>query len=143
MKILLDTNVVLDVLLERVEWVADAEKIWQASRDGRLSSYISASAVTDLYYISRKLVGPEKSRKIIRDCLDVLEIVGVPRDHLEAAYALGGTDFEDDLQVVCAIGVPLDAIVTRDPEGFASSPIPVLSPAQLIAKLSAGTADDV
>jgi len=137
MRVLLDTNVVLDVLLERGEWLADADIIWQVSRAGRVWSYVSASSVTDLYYISRKLAGRDKARRIIRDCLDVLGIIAVTRDHLEAAYALETGDFEDDLQIVCAMVVPLDAIVTRNPADFFSSAIPVWTPAQLIAHLTA------
>jgi predicted nucleic acid-binding protein len=48
MRVQLDTNVLLDVLLERSEWLAEAEIIWQASRAGQISSYMSASSMTDL-----------------------------------------------------------------------------------------------
>lgn len=138
MKILLDTNIVLDVLLERAEWLAEAEILWEASSDGRLSSYMTASSVTDIDYISRRLVGSERARQLIRRCLDDLRIIGVTADLIEAAYARGGTDFEDDLQIVCAGAVQLDKIVTRDAAGFANSPIPVLTPTELIALLSSG-----
>ena len=143
MKVLIDTNVVLDILLERSEWVEDAERIWQASRDGRLTSHVSASSITDVYYISRGLTNPENARNIVRRCLDELRVVAVASDELETAYAFGGSDFEDDLQVACAVAVSLDAIVTRDPEGFPLSPIPVLSPAEVIARLREGSSDDV
>ena len=143
MKVLIDTNVVLDILLERSEWIVDAEGIWQASRDGRLTSHVSASSITDVYYISRRLTNPENARNIVRRCLDELRIVAVTSDELETAYAFGGSDFEDDLQVACAVAVSLDAIVTRDPKGFPLSPIPVLSPAELIARLREGSSDDV
>jgi hypothetical protein len=143
MNLLLETNVVLDVLLRRPDWLADAEIIWKASEDGRLSSSISASSITDLYYISRRLVGAERARQVVRDCLDVIGIIGVTGALLEAAYALEGVDFEDDLQVACAMSVPLDAIVTRDPAGFATSPIPAFTPAQLIAQLNESPPSDV
>jgi hypothetical protein len=84
MILLLETNVVLDVLLRRPDWLADAEIIWKASEDGRLSSYISASSITDLYYISRRLVGAERARQVVRDCLDVIGIIGVTGALLEA-----------------------------------------------------------
>jgi len=137
MRVLLDTNVVLDVLLERSDWLADADIIWQASRAGRVWSYVSASSITDLFYISRKLAGRDRARQIVRRCLDVLGIIGVTRDHLEAAYDLETGDFEDDLQTVCALAVPLDVIVTRNPAHFSSSAIPVWTPRQLIAHLTA------
>jgi hypothetical protein len=55
---------------------------------------------------------------------------------LHAAQAFSGPDFEDDLQIACALQVNVDAIVTRDPRGFAASPIPVLTPADLVVVLS-------
>ena len=52
MKVLLDTNVILDVLLRQGQWLAEAEVVWQASTDGRLESCATASSLTDIYYIS-------------------------------------------------------------------------------------------
>jgi predicted nucleic acid-binding protein len=136
MNVVLDTNIVLDVLLERAEWLAEADLIWRASSEGSLLSHITASSITDIYYISRRLVGPERARQGVRRCLDRLGIIGVTGELLEAAFALEGRDFEDDLQIACAIDEGLDAIVTRNPGDFADSPIPVLTPAELIDRLS-------
>ncbi|MGO9601448.1 MAG: type II toxin-antitoxin system VapC family toxin [Isosphaeraceae bacterium] len=102
-----------------------------------------ASSITDVHYISRRLTNPENARNIVRRCLDELRVVAVTSDELETAYAFGGSDFEDDLQVACAVAASLDAIVTRDPKGFPLSPIPVLSPAELIARVREGSSDDV
>jgi predicted nucleic acid-binding protein len=135
MKVLLDTNVVLDLLLERDPWRAEAEAIAQASADGRLQAYVSASSITDIFYISRRLVGADRARRVVRDCLDTLQIVGVTRELLEAADRRTGSDFEDNLQVECALAAGLEAIITRDSNGFESSPTTVLTPAELIARL--------
>jgi predicted nucleic acid-binding protein len=137
MKVLLDTNIVLDVLLERAEWLAEAETIWRASSDGRLLSHGTASSITDIYYISRRLAGHERARQSVRRCLDHLYVIGVTGPLLEAAFALEGRDFEDDLQIACASADQLDGIVTRNRADFADSPIPVLTPAELIAQLGA------
>src|SRR5260370_42494702 len=102
MKVLLDTNVVLDVLLQRGQWLAEAEAIWQASMDGRLVPCISASSLTDIYYISRRLVGREQARQAVRQCLDVLVILSTDSDTLEQAYAFQANDFEDGLQIASA-----------------------------------------
>ena len=56
-RILLDTNVVLDVLLKREPWVSDASVIWQANDEGRLVGYLMASALTDIFYIACRLAG--------------------------------------------------------------------------------------
>jgi predicted nucleic acid-binding protein len=135
MKVLLDTNVILDLVLEREPWRAAAEAIAQAGADGRLQAHVCASSITDIYYISRKLVGAERARIIIRLCLARLHIVSVTRDPLDAAERRGGSDFEDDLQTECAILAHLDGIVTRDPSGFAASAIPVLTADQSLDRL--------
>ena len=135
MRILLDTNVLLDVLLKRGDWLANAETIWQAGIDGRLAGCVTASSVTDIYYISRRLVSMQAARRVVRQCLDCLDILSVDNEILEHAYALANDDFEDALQIAAATRDNLDAIVTRDPNGFSASPINVLSPAELITRL--------
>ena len=105
----------------------------QADADGRLESHVSASAITDIFYISRRLVGPKRARVIVRTCLDRLKVLAVNRDLLDAAERRSGSDFEDDLQIVCAADAPLGAIVTRNPSDFVGSPVPVLTPSELLA----------
>ena len=99
MKVLLDTNVVLDLLLVREPWRIQAEAIAQAGADGRLQAHVSASSITDIFYISRRLVGAERARRTIRACLDSLQIVGVTRELLDAADRRPGHDYEDNLQI--------------------------------------------
>jgi predicted nucleic acid-binding protein len=136
MRALLDTNVVLDLLLEREPWRAEAEAIADAGATGRLQAHASASSITDIFYISRKLVGADKARRIVRNCLDLLQIVSVTRDLLDSAERWRGSDFEDNLQIACAVEARLEAIVTRNPNDFAGSPVPVLTPAELLALLA-------
>jgi predicted nucleic acid-binding protein len=136
MRVLLDTNVILDLLLVREPWRVEAEAIAQAAADGRIVAYAGASSITDIFYISRKLVGAEQARRVVRACLDTLQIVGVTRELLDAADRRAGDDFEDNLQVECAVTAGLEAIITRDPGGFESSSIPALTPTDLVARLA-------
>ena len=94
-----------------------------------------ASSITDIFYISRKLVGADKARRIVRKCLDLPQVVNVTPDLLDAAERRDGNDYEDDVQIECASDAHLDAIVTRNPVDFAGSPVPVLTPAELLALL--------
>jgi predicted nucleic acid-binding protein len=139
-RILLDTNVLLDVLLEREPWREPAQAIWRASEEGQIRCYVTASSLTDVYYLScahiRRFGRPETDgRQIIRDCLDSLSILAVGRDDLERAYQLGGPDLEDDLQIACASHHSLDAIVTRDPGGFSGCSTPIYSPQEFLNHL--------
>lgn len=135
MRVLLDTNVVLDVLLNRQPWVKDAAAVWQANDDGRIMAYLTASTFTDIFYIARKVTDIAGARQAVRTCLEAFEICDVTRHTLQLAETLPGNDFEDNLQIACATLQNLDAIVTRDKAGFQSLSMAVFEPADLLTKL--------
>jgi predicted nucleic acid-binding protein len=136
MRVQLDTNVVLDVLLNRETWVKDSAAVWQASDDGRIIGHITATTLTDTFYVSRRLADLDVARKAVRTCLDAFEVCAVDRDALERAEAMSGNDFEDNLQIACAAIADLDVIVTRNKDDFETASTAVLSPSELIAQLS-------
>ncbi len=136
MRVLFDTNVVLDVLLKRDPWVKDSAAIWQASDDGRITAHILASTLTDIFYIARKQVGQDAAHVAVRTCLEAFEICAIDRQTLEQAEALPGDDFEDNLQMAGASIAGLDAIATRNKADFADSAVPVLTPVELLAQLA-------
>ena len=135
MHILFDINVVLDVLLKRKPWVTEATAVWQANDEGQIVGYILASAMTDIFYIARRLAGLEIAHTTVRTCLEAFETCTVDRHALEQAEALPGNDFEDNLQIACARIAGIDAIVTRDKDGFKAATIPVWTPSELLAQL--------
>lgn len=132
MRILLDTNVILDVLLDREPWATDAAQIWRMCSDGRLNGYACASSITDIFYIARRLTDVTRARAAVRLCLATFMICPVDRDTLDMADGMMGDDFEDNLQIACAIGSNLDVIITRDPEGFQQSPIRAITAGDLL-----------
>ena len=136
MRVLLDTNIVLDVLLQRLPWQIEAEAILAAVREERLSCCVASLTVANVFYVARRLVGLDRARSIVRECLLTLEIMDVGRRELEIADSFSGTDFEDNLQIAVAITEGLDAIVTRDPGGFRDSPVKVLTPLELLTALN-------
>ena len=136
MQVLFDTNVVLDALLKRAPWDADAAACWKASDEGRIMGCLTASTLTDIFYISRKLKGIDIARDAVRICLDAFAICIVDRQALEQAIDLPSDDFEDNLQIACATLAGLDAIVTRDKDGFQGSTIAVLTPIELLTQLN-------
>lgn len=136
MKVLLDVNVVLDVLLEREQWLAEAKVIWDSAEEGDIECCLAASSVTDIFYIARKLVGQERAQQIVQVCLDVLSMLPVDQAALSAAIVRPEVDFEDAVQISVANIAGVDAIVTRDEAGFMQSPVPVVTPLQLVERLS-------
>lgn len=133
---LLDTNVILDALLERSPWETDAGAIMQADLDGQFVAYVTATSLTDIFYVTRRQAGRERAWELVQATLNQLSIISVGGDELEAAAMLQGNDFEDNLQIACAMSLQLDFIVTRDSSGFTGSPMPVLTPQQLLSRLS-------
>ena len=128
MTVLLDLVVVLDAFLEREPWRAEADEIWDANRDGRIDAWMSAAALPTLFYVVRRQADLSRAHVAVANCLRSLEIVPVDRTTLEMATTLPGSDFEDNLQIACAVEARLDAIVTRNPKDFAGSPVLILTP---------------
>lgn len=135
MRILLDTNIILDVLLNRAPFVADSSAIWAACDAGRLIGCLPASTLTDIFYIARRTTDIATARVAVGLCLAAFDVLPVDRQTLEAATLLPGNDFEDNLQIACAVHAAVDAIVTRNSGDYAHASLPVLTPAQLLARL--------
>ncbi len=136
MQILFDTSVVLDVLLRREPWRAEASAAWRAIDDERITGWLTASSLTDIFYIVRRASDLKSAQDSVRMCLKRFEVCVVDRRALEDAEALPGSDFEDNLQIACATRAELDAIVTRDKDGFRDCVIRVFTPAELLAELN-------
>lgn len=135
MSILLDINALLDLFLNRMPWADDADAIWQAHLDGRVRVFIAAFTLPTLYYILRKSSGRAAAQAAVDACLKTFDVVPVDRATLLLAQSQSGPDFEDNLQLACALQIAADALVTRDPSGFPNAPLPIWSPADLVARL--------
>ncbi len=136
MRVLLDTNIVLDYLLERELFLQNAEALFDAIDSGKVVGCVTATTLTDIFYIARRQTqNLELARQAVSTTLTAMVICSVDRTILESAFASGFADFEDAVQIACAVSQSLDAIVTRDIQGFLSSPIPVLSVHELLKQV--------
>lgn len=135
MKILIDTNIVLDLILERQPFVENAVLIFEQIERGNLAGYVAATTITNIFYIIRKIEGREVALATIHRLLVGLQFCAVDRQTIETALSLGLKDFEDSIQLACATLDQLDAIVTRDPKDFSSSNFPIYSAAELLTQL--------
>jgi predicted nucleic acid-binding protein len=135
-RVLIDTNIVLDFLLQREPFFQDAELLFQAIDAGQVIGYVTATTLTDIFYISRKHTrSVEQARQAVSETLTAMVICPIDRAVLESAFKSGLVDFEDAVQIFGAVAQGLDAILTRDNKGFLSSPIPVLSIQELLQQL--------
>lgn len=136
MRVLIDTNIVLDFLLQREPFFQDAERLFQLISSGQVVGYVTATTLTDIFYIARKHTrSVEQARQAIAETLTVMVICPVNRSVVESAFNSGFVDFEDAVQIFCAVAQALDTITTRDVKGFLNSPIPVFSVHDLLSQV--------
>lgn len=121
----------LDLLLRREPWVTEAQPLIEASASGHVIGYLPTTALTDIFYIGRRLVGIERAFAAVDRCIADFELIAIDRPIIQMARGLPGNDFEDNVQIACAQAAGLDLIITRDAAGFAHSPVPVVIPAQI------------
>jgi predicted nucleic acid-binding protein len=69
MRILLDTNVLLDFLLAREPFAIEAREIWLACEEGRCTGFLAAISVTNIWYIGRRIVGTDVAREHVANLL--------------------------------------------------------------------------
>ena len=136
MRLLIDTNVVLDVLLARAPFCAPAEQVLNLSQRDDIEEYVSASAITDIYYIAhRQLKDRALTKDLIQRLISVVSVAAVTEKEIEAALNLPWPDFEDSVQYSVALLSDFDAIVTRDAVGYYDSKIRIISPEQILSEL--------
>ncbi len=142
MRVLVDTNILLDFLLQREPFFQDAELLFDAIDRGLVIGCVTATTLTDIFYIAQKHTRSiEQARQAVAEILTVMTICPVDRAVLESAFNSGLTDFEDAVQIFCAVTQGLEAVLTRDKRGFLSSPIPVLSISELLQQLGSKNSD--
>ena len=137
MNILVDTNVILDDILNRMPNAEAARKVSRLVTDEIVRCYLTANSLTDIFYVVSKSLNEMAARKIIKNLLLSFAVVSVDGEDCLKAIDLPMGDFEDALVVVCAEKAALDYIVTND-KGFFSGTdlsVPAVSPANFLLKL--------
>ena len=127
-RVLFDTNVVLDVLLDRQPYVEASAAAWAAVETGVAEGMLAAHAVTTIHYLGRKESGNAKARRIVSAILRVFGVAAVDAAVLQEALELPWPDFEDAVTAAAARTAGCEFIVTRDPKGFRGSPVRSLTP---------------
>jgi predicted nucleic acid-binding protein len=136
MRVLVDTNIVLDALLEREPFFGDARALMEAIDSGQIVGYVTATTITHIFYIVRRQTRSiDRASLAVSETLAAMQICLVDRDILEAAFAFNMRDFEDAVQLGCAIAENLDAIITRNPQDFEGAALPILSARELLENL--------
>lgn len=132
MKILVDTNVLLDVLQNRKPFVDTSLKVFQICEVNQAVGYISAMSIPNLVYIMRKELDQKQIKEVLTKLTAIFKVIDLRKADLFRAADLQFSDYEDALQCVCASSIKVDYIVTRNTKDFSNSPIVAITPNELI-----------
>jgi hypothetical protein len=111
-------------------------QLFQLLEKGQIVGHITASSITDIYYISRKTLGASVSKSLISDLISIFNVLGVDKKLIEDAVKSEILDFEDAVQDSVAFENGLDVIVTRNIKDFKYSKVPVVTPQDYLKKYS-------
>lgn len=133
MRILFDTNVILDLLLGREPYVDVSEQLLSLVDMKRIDGVLCATTITTIDHLASKANGPKAARQHVRELLVLFDVAEVGRDVLAAALDLGFDDYEDAVLHEAAVAAGAVAIVTRNGRDLAKATLPVFEPAELLA----------
>jgi predicted nucleic acid-binding protein len=134
-KVLFDTNVILDVLQNRQPHAQAATQLVARIERKEITGYVCATTITTIFYLASKAIGAETAKAQIKLMLELFEVTQVDKTVLSSAMQTGFSDFEDAVLYKAAQHSSVDCIVTRNIKDFKQSKLPVYLPAELEAIL--------
>ena len=133
MKLLIDTNAVLDVLLRREPFSETAAEVHNLTQRDDVREYVSASAITDIYYIANKQLKDRAAvRNLLERLLKIVSVAAVSEQEIRNALNLTWADFEDSVQYSVALLNEMDGIVTRNPDDYQEANMRIWLPEQAL-----------
>ena len=137
MKVLVDTNIALDVLLKRIPHYEKSAKVLVLSEKKVIDAYISASAITDIYYIIRKTLKDKRATiDLLKKLINVVNVASVTDNTVHQALELEWSDFEDSIQYAVGESLLVEYFISRNPHDFRQGLISVLTPEEFLRHLS-------
>jgi predicted nucleic acid-binding protein len=132
-RILIDTNVILDIALERQPFFKEASQIFDLIDEGVVIANVTATTITDIYYISKRSKGHKDSIAFIQGLVEIVDIIGIDKQIVLKSLESDIGDFEDAIQISAAQMSEIDTIVTRNQKDFTNINITVQSPEEFLS----------
>lgn len=132
MRVLIDTDVSLDFILQRQPFFVEAKQIFLTLGRGAFTGYVSAITPINIFYVARKEHGAEKTRQAIADLFTIIKVCQIDEKNLREAPTSPVNDFEDATQHACAVENDLDGIITRDLKDYKNAALPIYSPVDFL-----------
>lgn len=132
-RILIDTNVLLDYLLEREPFFEDAKNVILACANGEIKGCIAAHSITNMFFILRKDYNIKERREILSSLCEIFDVEGIDKTKILSGLANEDfSDFEDCLQMECAKNYGAEYIVTRNVSDYKNSEIKAILPCEYL-----------
>ena len=135
MKILIDTNILLDVMCNRKEFVEDSLKVFKCCEVQKLKGYISALSIPNIVYIMRKQLDREQIKGVLATLTSLFSVIDLKESDLIKAAEMAFSDYEDAVQAVSADRIKADYIVTRNVKDYKNSRVSAVTPTELFARM--------
>lgn len=137
MRVMVDTNIVLDVLIKREGFFEQSRAVLSLCEERKIQGFVSASAVTDIFYLTKKALGSlEDTYKVISSLLNILKVLTVTNQDVILAFQKKARDFEDCLLATCAKSNKCDGIVTQNKRDFITFGVTLYTPEELLMLFS-------
>lgn len=132
MRVLLDTNVVLDFILKREPFDREAKEIFVCAAQKQIEIFVSPITPINSFYTTKKEKGKDIAFQSIEKLLKIVRLTKSDIHIFQSALSLNFGDYEDAVQCACALAENLDAIVTRNIKDYKNAALPVYSPTEFL-----------
>lgn len=133
MTVFLDSNIILDILMKNEEFYSESKTLLALADNRFIEFFISASSITDIYYIANKYVkDASKVRAYLIDLLDIVSIAGIDETCIKNALNSSWKDFEDAVQNEASIQIGADYFVTRNAKDYKATFSQLITPTEFL-----------
>lgn len=135
MKVLIDTNIILDVLCRRGDFYKDSAMVWKLCEVRTITGVVSALSVPNIIYIMRKELDTERTKEIL-DCISLIfTVADLKAADLKKAAGMNFKDYEDAVQSACASRIQAEYIITRNIKDFRESKVAAIEPTEFLGRI--------
>ena len=137
MRILIDTCIIIDALQNRASFNKNAQDIFLLAANRKIDAFITAKSVTDIYYLMHRVTHSDKdTRDVLSRLFKLFELADTTGTDCKYALSSDVSDYEDAVMIETAVRTQVDSIVTRNTKDYSKSVVPVLTPDELIQKVT-------
>jgi predicted nucleic acid-binding protein len=131
----IDINILLDVLQKREPFYEISAHLLASVETGRVKGYVAAHTITTLFYLIKKDRSSAEARATITNLLQFIKVAPIDQNTIEQALNLDYRDYEDAVQMICAVQCKADCLLTRNLKDYQPALLPVMQPVEFLATL--------